>query len=135
MQCIGPKKVIITLKNDVMNKQRCRNGTYILQVNAKVNGKEFWIQDDKDSAIWFDEKNKNWKIGCFQDIGRNIRSFESKNNASELHKVTSWDYFDHEVWKSAPTNDMQVRGMFDIIFLLDFYCIIYNIFPQKRSDS
>ena len=118
MKCIiftlkGPKKIIVTFKNDVMHRQRGRNGTYILQTDsAKVNGKDFWIQDRNDdrNAIWFDKIHNNWKIGDLKDIGKNFSGILSANIASELHKVTSWKYCKEDEWFLAPTNDLQVRG-------------------------
>ena len=110
----GPKKVIVTFKNDVMHRQRGFNGTYILQKDsAKVNGKDFWIQDrDNDrNAIWFEKKS--WKIGNLEDIGRNICGIHSFNNVSELHKVATWKYHKGDgEWVFAPINDLQVRGMY-----------------------
>ena len=100
-----------------MHQQRVRNGTYILQKDlAKVNGKDFWIQDrDNDkNVIWF--QNNSWNIGSLEDIGRGICGVHSVNNASELHKVTSWKYYKGDgEWVLAPTNDLQVRGMYAIL--------------------
>ena len=96
-----------------MHQQRGRNGTYILQTDsAKVNGKDFWIQDRENSrnAIWFDKEKNSWNIGNLEDIGRNISGILSANIASELHKVTSWKYVKEGEWCLAPTNDLQVRG-------------------------
>lgn len=109
----GPKKVTVTFKNDVMRQHRGRNGTYILQTDsAKVNGKDFWIQDRKDDrhAIWFDKEENMWKIGKLEEIGRKLCFIHAACNASELHKVTSWKYLKCGDWVLAPTNDLQIRG-------------------------
>ena len=96
-----------------MHQHRGRNGTYILQTDsAKVNGKDFWIQDQEHNrnAIWFGKEAKKWQIGKLEEIGRDICFIHSTNNASELHKVTSWKYIKEGEWCLAPTNDLQVRG-------------------------
>ena len=99
-----------------MHQHRSRHGTYILQADsAKVNGKEFWIQDGDDNernAIWFDKEYNHWNIGSLEYIGTNRCGFCSANNASELDKVTSWEYFKGDEWFPAPINDMQIRGMY-----------------------
>ena len=85
--------------------------------SAKVNGKDFWIQDRENdrNAIWFD-KGK-WKIADLKYIGRDICGVHSVNNASELHKVTTWKYCKGDEWVLAPTNDLLVRGMYVVIIL------------------
>ena len=116
-----------------MHRQRGRNGTFILQRDsAKVNGKDFWIKNigSEADAIWFDKEHKNWKIGDLKDIGTDICAFQSTNNASELHRVTSWKYYNGDEWVLAPTNDMLIRGMYVIFKILDFNYIteIFKIF-------
>jgi len=122
-----------------MHQQRVRNGTYILQKDlAKVNGKDFWIQDrDNDkNVIWF--QNNSWNIGSLEDIGRGICGVHSVNNASELHKVTSWKYYKGDgEWVLAPTNDLQVRGRMveNVIGNVHWFNYVKGFGFIKRQDN
>ena len=48
--------------------QSKREGIYKLSLDI-VNGKSYWIQEDGTSALWFDKKYGNWKIGSKENIG------------------------------------------------------------------
>ena len=63
---------------------------------ALVNGKHFWIQENKNNAIWFNRKFSNWLIGPLWNIGTNIYFFKSNNSANDIddppQDVTEWVY-------------------------------------------
>ena len=63
---------------------------------ALVNGRHFWIQENKDNAIWFNRKYSNWLIGPLWNIGSNIYHFKSNNSANDIddppQDIMEWVY-------------------------------------------
>ena len=59
-----------------------------------VNGKQYWMQENGQGAIWYDSKYGNWKIGSQSDIGsinKDIFSY-SADNIFGPQGVTKWKY-------------------------------------------
>ena len=77
-----------------------REGIYLLGSDPKlgdqVNGKRYWIHEDGQSAIWYDDKYGQWRIGKRNSIGKakgSISSY-SADNILGPHGVTKWRYYD-----------------------------------------
>ena len=59
-----------------------------------MNGKRYWIHEDQQSAIWYDDNYGQWKIGKRNSIGKakgSISSY-SADNIFGPHGVTKWQY-------------------------------------------
>ena len=101
----GPNlKLYVKLENETKKSQGLREGYYI--ACNHVAGRH-WVQQPGKNAIWFDEENKNWKIGHFNDLGSNrsgLRSIDSSVATREgPEKATIWKFHDSQTkqWKLA----------------------------------
>ena len=88
-QC-GPLRVI--LKNNVVTFQGSCQGIYQPSSTVIVNGRPSWTSASR--AIWYDQKNKNWKIGELVDIGTNIGRIKSEevDELVDPENIVSWQY-------------------------------------------
>ena len=64
---------------------------------ALVNGKRFWIHENKNIAIWFNGKFSNWLIGPLRNIGSDIYHFKSNHSVNDIdvpppQDITMWVY-------------------------------------------
>ena len=62
------EKLVVKLNGGAKDAQSKREGIYKLSLDI-VNGKLYWIQEEGTSALWFDKKYGNWKIGSKENLG------------------------------------------------------------------
>ena len=62
------EKLVVKLNGGAKDAQSKKEGIYKLSLDI-VNGKFYWIQEEGTSALWFDKKYGNWKIGSKENIG------------------------------------------------------------------
>ena len=80
------------------DSQSRREGIYKLSLDI-VNGKFYWIQEEGTSALWFDNTNKNWKIGT-KEPKRSSSAFYSNANVDQPQEAKIWNYWisGNETW-------------------------------------
>ena len=106
---IVPKKLKITLKNDVKNAQSSKEGVYILE-SELVNRKPSWSQLSGTNKIWWLDGAKQW---C---IATKASGFMSDTDVFLLpQEVTKWKYY----------RDMQWVGTTDLVignYVFSYFC-------------
>ena len=87
--------------------QSSKEGIYTLSLDT-VNGKSYWIQEEGTSAIWFDKKYGNWKIGSKDNLGTSASGFYSSSNVNQPQDTTIWNYYitDNKTWIQANENEV-----------------------------
>ena len=101
-----PKKLFVTLKNEVKDKWSTSEGIYNLAATLE-NGKSHWLQEGGTDAIWYNDINKRWMLGGTLD-GTKAKMFTRKGAAETRDpQEATWMYkAKNSSW--IPTNDIQV---------------------------
>ena len=104
-------KLVIKLSGVAKNAQSSKEGIYTLSLDT-VNGKSYWMQEEGTSAIWFDKKYGNWKIGSKDNLGTSASGLYSsrKRNVKKPQDETIWNYYntDNKTWIQANGNEVYV---------------------------
>ena len=100
-------KLVIKLSGDAKDAQSSKEGIYTLSLDT-VNGKSYWIQEEGTSAIWFDKKYGNWKIGSKDNLGTSASGLYSNGNVNKPQDATIWNYYitDNKTWIKANENEV-----------------------------
>ena len=87
--------------------QSSKEGNYTLSIDT-VNGKSYWMQEEGTSAIWFDKKYGNWKIGSKDNLGTSASGLYSNANVKKPQDATIWNYYitDNKKWIKANENEV-----------------------------
>ena len=105
----GPNmNLFVKLEGQAKNVQGVRGGSYILS-NELVNKRRHWIQENGKNALWYDEINRNWKIGSLSGLGRvgstvgGLMSHSQFNSQASMDGPENciWDFYDGKHWKLA----------------------------------
>ena len=93
------EKLIVKLNGGAKDAQSKREGIYKLSLDI-VNGKSYWIQEEGTSALWFDKKYGNWKIGSKENLGTSASGLYSNANVDDPQDTTIWNYWisENETW-------------------------------------
>ena len=102
-------KLVIKLSGDAKEAQSSKEGIYTLSLDT-VNGKSYWMQEEGTSAIWFDKKYGNWKIGSKDNLGTSASGLYSNFNLNKPQDVIFWSYYitDNNTWIEANENEVYV---------------------------
>ena len=99
------------MSGDAKEAQSSKEGIYTLSLDT-VNGKSYWMQEEGTSAIWFDKKYGNWKIGSKDNLGTSASGLYSsrKRNVKKPQDETIWNYYntDNKTWIQANGNEVYV---------------------------
>ena len=103
-------QIEVTFASHVESKQGIRAGTYIH--GGKINGYDYWIDDDNSHAIWYYPAYKDWAIGAKDKLGTNIRGLTTVGdfNENEGNCPTgnhTWKFVYNGEW--IETNDVFVE--------------------------
>ena len=114
------EKLVIKLNGGAKDAQSKREGIYKLSLDI-VNGKLYWIQEEGTSALWFDKKYGNWKIGSKENLGTSASGLYSNANVNKPQDATIWNYWisGNKIW--IKSNETEVYAG--------------NIIIHKESDS
>ena len=93
------EKLVVKLNGGAKDAQSKREGIYKVSLDI-VNGKLYWIQEEGTSALWFDKKYGNWKIGSKENLGTSASGLYSNANVNEPQDATIWNYWisENETW-------------------------------------
>ena len=82
--------------------QSSKSGTYLLQMTP-INGYPCWKKTSGKYAVWFDNKNGNWKVGLVDEIGSTLCFFHGPDNVDEwpTNKASKWKFYGREKWQEA----------------------------------
>ena len=105
----GPNtKLFVRLDGEAKKFHGIKEGFYIIGNHQHYKGNfRHWVQRTGKNAIWFDEQNRNWKIGNFDNLGNNISGLMSVENSIATkegpQKAPIWNFFDSNTkqWKLA----------------------------------
>ena len=104
-----PRPVIMKLKlgGKVKKLYEHISGIYMLESNL-VNSYPYWIQQNGDRAIWYDEIGKKWNLGHQKYNGRNgwmeiLGPFGNDKPPSQIFQ--HWKYYDNS-WIEASHSDI-----------------------------
>ena len=87
------------------------DGYYTL--NSIDNGKPSWIQvEGSSSAIWYNEKYKNWMLGPKEKLWTDACSLASKDDAKRPEEATKWMYFTDNGGLMPTSNIFGSLGMY-----------------------
>ena len=97
------------MSGDAKEAQSSKEGIYTLSLDT-VNGKSYWMQEEGTSAIWFDKKYGNWKIGSKDNLGTSASGLYSNFNLNKPQDVIFWSYYitDNNTWIEANENEVYV---------------------------
>ena len=88
------------------------------RLGGNINGRQYWIQDTYENAMWYSPPIKDWVIALFKDLGKDLAFIASKgDHESECpyDDRASWIYFNN-TW--LDTND--------VYFACQGKCCLYN---------
>ena len=101
---VSQAKLVVKLSGGAKDAQSSKEGIYTLSLDT-VNGKSYWMQEGGTSAIWFDKKYGNWKIGSKDNLGTSASGLYSsrKRNVKKPQDETIWNYYntDNKTWIQA----------------------------------
>ena len=80
------------MSGDAKEAQSSKEGIYTLSLDT-VNGKSYWMQEEGTSAIWFDKKYGNWKIGSKDNLGTSASGLYSNANVDQPQEAKTWNYW------------------------------------------
>ena len=102
--------------------QSSKEGIYTLSIDT-VNGKSYWMQEGGTSAIWFDKKYGNWKIGSKDNLGTSASGLYSNANVKTPQDDTIWNYYitDNKNWIKANENEVYVGNSTNKRDIVDEY--------------
>ena len=103
-------KIEVTFSSHVKSKQGVRAGMYTH--GGKINGYDYWIDDEDSHAIWYYAPYKDWAIGAKDKLGTNIRGLTTVEdfNENEDNCPTgnhTWKFVHNGEW--IETNDVLVE--------------------------
>ena len=77
-----------------------------IQYINKVNGKPYWMQENGNNAIWYN--NGVWLIGKQTDLGTEIAEIQSSDDVANPYQATKWTYVSKNNGKWIESNDILV---------------------------
>ena len=103
-------KIEVTFASHVKSKHGVREGIYMH--GGKINGYDYWINDDDSHAIWYYPAYKDWAIGAKDKLGTNIRGLTTVNDFKENEGICptgnhTWKFVHNGEW--IETNDVLVE--------------------------
>ena len=99
-----------------------------IQYINKVNGKPYWMQENGNNAIWYN--NGVWLIGKEADLGTEIAEIQSSDDVANPYQATKWIYVSKNNGKWIESNDILVwpkksmvpRAIWPSFVLLRSFC-------------
>ena len=103
-------KIEVTFASHVKSKHGVREGIYMH--GGKINGYDYWVNDDDSHAIWYYPAYKDWAIGAKDKLGTNIRGLTTVNDFKENEGICptgnhTWKFVHNGEW--IETNDVLVE--------------------------
>ena len=94
------------MKNAVKDKYSRFEGSYLLS-QSKVNGRQYWTQDGKNNAIWYDKDN-SWSIGDESSLGEAQWTLYNSDGTALCPQIGKWSFYDYgeDNWITPNTNDI-----------------------------
>ena len=74
-------------------------GIYHL-ASLPINGRPYWLQENGTHAIWYDDKNMNWKLGSESNRGTSISILFGDHGTADTalpQEVAPWKFLVHYV--------------------------------------
>ena len=100
--------LIVALRGDAKETQLDKEGSYYMNIQYinKVNGKPYWMQENGNNAIWYN--NGVWLIGKQTDLGTEIAEIQSSDDVANPYQATKWTYVSKNNGKWIESNDILV---------------------------
>ena len=97
---MNPKLLRVTYKGKTKSAFSSFEGVYLQKPATKESNKRpYWIQHNKENAIWFDDWNWRWAIGPLDGLGTEEKVlFYAKNDTLGPQEATPWGYDKHKNW-------------------------------------
>ena len=95
------------MKGDAKTRLSDKQGIYISQPDATVNGETYWTHENGQFALWYIPKGlgglTRWIIGKRKALGQRLGFITSPDDTALPQAANTWDYFDGKIWKSNQT--------------------------------
>lgn len=106
-----PTKLEIVLKGEAIRHRSYLCGRYSLQ-SSVVKGHPYWKKSSTGiEAVWFDERNGNWKVGAGQNIGSDLCGIQGPCGVDEwpTNISSKWKFSNGTKFKEAG-DDVIING-------------------------
>ena len=95
------------MKGDAKTYLSDKQGIYISQPDATVNGETYWTHENGQFALWYIPKDlgglTRWIIGKRKALGQRLGFITSPDDTALPQAANTWDYIDGKIWKSNQT--------------------------------
>ena len=94
------------MQNAAKDKHTKFEGTYLLS-DSKVNGRQYWNQEGKNNAIWYDNSNY-WIVNDKSFIGQAQGLLWNTDSTAPCPNIGNWLFWDYDTsdWITPNTNDI-----------------------------